>query len=155
MGVFCVVCPPPTASGHWSKEHRYHWCTRIGHSRIFTLYIFDFMCLRHGFKRILASKLAALLAFNCEWRAASKIQSNRAKGALNPNVISIRIREWPIRVHLWYPCSLDQYTLAVGGVYTGEEGYYYLLSHRLIVPRETAQLKPLSFKALTGCTGKT
>ena len=28
------MCPPPTASGHWSKEHGYHGCTRIGHSRI-------------------------------------------------------------------------------------------------------------------------
>ena len=61
-----VLCSPPTASEHWSKEHGYHGCTRIGHSRIFTLYIFDFMCLRHGFKRILASKLASLLAFTHE-----------------------------------------------------------------------------------------
>ena len=28
------MCPPPTASGHMSKEHGYHGCTRIGHSRI-------------------------------------------------------------------------------------------------------------------------
>ena len=42
-----LLYTPPTASVYRSKEHGYHKCTRIGHSRIQTLYIFDFMCLRH------------------------------------------------------------------------------------------------------------
>ena len=36
------VCPPPTASGHGSKEHGYHWCTRIGHLRILIPIILGF-----------------------------------------------------------------------------------------------------------------
>ena len=42
MGIFIFTCPPPTASGHGSKEHRYHGCTRIGHSRILIPIIFGF-----------------------------------------------------------------------------------------------------------------
>ena len=37
-----VLCSPPTASEHWSKEHGYHGCTRIGHSRILRPLTFGF-----------------------------------------------------------------------------------------------------------------
>ena len=36
------MCPPPTASGHGSKEHGYHKCTQIGHSRIHRPLTFGF-----------------------------------------------------------------------------------------------------------------
>ena len=36
------MCPPPTASGHGSKGHGYHGCTRIGHSRILIPITFGF-----------------------------------------------------------------------------------------------------------------
>ena len=42
IGEKLFVCPPPTASGHGSKEHGYHGCTRIGHSRILRPIILGF-----------------------------------------------------------------------------------------------------------------
>ena len=40
----------PTARVYGSKEHGYHGCTQIGHSRIYTLYIFDFIAFGTDFK---------------------------------------------------------------------------------------------------------
>ena len=87
----------------------------------------------HGF---LLFKYLILCAFGTDfkgfWRASSprclrsptsdaqrpKSFKIAPKALLNPNVIGIRIREWPIRVHPWYPCSLDPCPLAVGGGHT-------------------------------------
>ena len=42
IGEMLFVCPPPTASGHGSKEHGYHGRTRISHSRILRPITFGF-----------------------------------------------------------------------------------------------------------------
>ena len=38
----CLLYTPPTASVYGSKEHGYHGCTRIGHSRILRPITFGF-----------------------------------------------------------------------------------------------------------------
>ena len=73
IGEKFVLYTPPTASVYRSKEHGYHKCTRIGHSRIFTLYRFDFMRLRRDFKGFLDAMRHSWVNANNEASLLAKI----------------------------------------------------------------------------------
>ena len=88
------VCPPPTASGHGSKEHGYHRCTRIGHSRILRPIILGF---KSAFGAILKDfGEQARLVVSVHPRVTRSVQKSfkiAPKALLNPNVIGLKIRE--------------------------------------------------------------
>ena len=71
-GVVWLLYTPPTASVYWSKEHGYHGCTRIGHSRIL-------IPITLGFKSAFGAILKDLDATRHSWVNANNEASLLAK----------------------------------------------------------------------------
>ena len=81
-----LLYTPPTASVYWSKEHGYHKCTRIGHSRILILITFGFRAPLARFEWILDAARHSQLNANNAASLLAKILLNPCRRHIKSNM---------------------------------------------------------------------